>query len=399
MSMLLSPPVCFLTAASWADDELRQWGMMVALVAFSAMWITALGASVGSFLNVVVWRLPNGMSLIRPKSHCPKCGTPILPRDNLPVIGWLQLRGRCRACREPISARYPLVEATTAMLFLGLAHFELFGGGANLPGGPPMPEGLTAVLWHVRPQMIGVFVYHATLASLLLSMSLIVWDGLRPPRSLWGVGLAIALLVPVVLPMAHPVKSGLPIGSLPQWHLAVDRVVVPVVSEELLNGAIGSAVGALVGAILSLAVPPGTRSAADRTGTIAVGSLVGAFMGWQAVVACGLLTAVLALLNAVVARLTLRHLPVTGIFSVFGVAYLLLWRPLTTLEALPGPTGWSVLHRLGWPAAHFVSSSFAAAVAVAALFAVLAWLFCGKRSIRASNHLETAGDTACSSHS
>jgi prepilin signal peptidase PulO-like enzyme (type II secretory pathway) len=390
MSMLLSPLVCFLTAASWADDELRQWGMMIALVAFSAIWITALGASVGSFLNVVIWRLPNGMSLVRPKSHCPKCGTPILPRDNLPVIGWLQLRGRCRACREPISARYPLVEATTAMLFLGLAHFELFGGGTNLPGGPPMPEGLTAVLWHVRPQMIGVFLYHATLVSLLLSTSLIVWDGFRPPRSLWGVGVAIALLVPIMLPITHPVKSGLPIGPWPQWQIVVGRVVVPVVPEELFNGAIGLKAGAILGAILSLAVPTGTRSVPDRTGIIAVGSLVGAFMGWQAVIACSLATAVLALLNAIVARLTSRRLPVTVLFSVVGVTCLLLWRLLTMLEALPGPTGWGVLRRIGWPEPYFVFSSLATAVVAAALFASLACLFRGRPADQTATSVENA---------
>ena len=74
------------------------------------------GLIVGSFLNVVAYRVPRRESLVAPGSHCPSCGTPIKPYDNLPVLGWLLLRGRCRSCRVEISARYPLVEALTALL-------------------------------------------------------------------------------------------------------------------------------------------------------------------------------------------------------------------------------------------------------------------------------------------
>jgi leader peptidase (prepilin peptidase)/N-methyltransferase len=76
-----------------------------------------LGAILGSFFNVVAYRLPRKESLARPPSHCPHCKTPIKPRHNVPVFGWLMLRGKCAACGEPISPRYPLVEATTAALF------------------------------------------------------------------------------------------------------------------------------------------------------------------------------------------------------------------------------------------------------------------------------------------
>jgi leader peptidase (prepilin peptidase) / N-methyltransferase len=83
--------------------------------------LTAVGGLlVGSFLNVVVLRLPRGESLVAPGSHCPGCAHPVRPYDNVPVLSWLALRGRCRDCRTPISARYPLVEALTAALAAGV---------------------------------------------------------------------------------------------------------------------------------------------------------------------------------------------------------------------------------------------------------------------------------------
>jgi leader peptidase (prepilin peptidase)/N-methyltransferase len=83
--------------------------------------VGALGLLVGSFLNVVVHRVPAGQSVLRPRSACPSCTSPIRPRDNVPILSWFLLRGRCRDCSAPISARYPAVEAATGLLFTALA--------------------------------------------------------------------------------------------------------------------------------------------------------------------------------------------------------------------------------------------------------------------------------------
>src|ERR1700678_4164317 len=90
----------------------------------TATFAGVLGAIIGSFLNVVAYRLPRHESLITPASHCPRCGTRVKPYDNIPILSWLLLRGHCRSCGEPISPRYPLVEAGTAALCVGavLAH-------------------------------------------------------------------------------------------------------------------------------------------------------------------------------------------------------------------------------------------------------------------------------------
>jgi leader peptidase (prepilin peptidase)/N-methyltransferase len=82
--------------------------------------IGVLGLAVGSFLNVVIHRVPRGASLLRPRSRCLECASPIRPAHNVPVLSWLALRGRCAACRAPISPRYPLVEAGTALLFVAV---------------------------------------------------------------------------------------------------------------------------------------------------------------------------------------------------------------------------------------------------------------------------------------
>jgi leader peptidase (prepilin peptidase)/N-methyltransferase len=81
----------------------------------------ALGLAIGSFLNVVVYRLPAGLSVARPASACPRCSTPIRRRDNVPVVSWLALGGKCRDCRASISARYPIVELATGLFFVLVA--------------------------------------------------------------------------------------------------------------------------------------------------------------------------------------------------------------------------------------------------------------------------------------
>ena len=94
------------------EPQAENWlGLLYAGVLFAA------GLMVGSFLNVAIHRLPLGLSLSEPPSHCPKCGRRIAARDNVPVLGWLLLGGKCRGCRQPISPRYPAVELTTGLLW------------------------------------------------------------------------------------------------------------------------------------------------------------------------------------------------------------------------------------------------------------------------------------------
>ncbi len=89
-----------------------------------AILALAFGLLIGSFLNVCIYRMPRDISIVRPRSFCPECGHPVAWYDNVPVLSYLVLRGRCRKCRNPIPARYPVVEILTGLLFFGivLAH-------------------------------------------------------------------------------------------------------------------------------------------------------------------------------------------------------------------------------------------------------------------------------------
>src|SRR5438105_225869 len=86
------------------------------------LYAAIIGAMIGSFLNVCVYRWPNELSVIRPRSRCPTCETPIAWYDNVPIVSWLVLRGRCRQCATRISIQYPLVELATALIWLASAY-------------------------------------------------------------------------------------------------------------------------------------------------------------------------------------------------------------------------------------------------------------------------------------
>ena len=91
--------------------------MFILTDSFIVAIAAGFGLLIGSFLNVVIWRVPRGVSIVSPPSACPGCGAEIRSRDNVPVVSWVALKGRCRDCAKPISVRYPLVEATTGLFF------------------------------------------------------------------------------------------------------------------------------------------------------------------------------------------------------------------------------------------------------------------------------------------
>jgi prepilin signal peptidase PulO-like enzyme (type II secretory pathway) len=174
------------------------------------LWMFAMGAAVGSFLNVVVYRLPLGISLVYPPSHCPKCGKRIPWYDNVPIFGWIILRGRCRQCHNPISARYPIVEALTATMFALLAVVEM-------------------------NRLDTLYPLHLLLLCTLLCASLIEFDGHRPPTGLFLPALAAGIVAMWFCPWLLPQKVSP--WSLPApWGLTI--VILTFLSIPVLCGAV-----------------------------------------------------------------------------------------------------------------------------------------------------------------
>lgn len=174
--------------------------------------VTVFGMVIGSFLNVVIWRVPRGESIVSPPSACPLCGHVIRRRDNVPVLSWLILRGRCRDCRGPIAARYPLVEVGTGALFA----LVVFRFGLDTPGVWAVPAFLYLAAVSVALALIDIDVHrlpdtivlpaYPVLASLLIVAS---WGGGAMSALVRaGIGMAALFVMYFVLMLVYPAGMG-----------------------------------------------------------------------------------------------------------------------------------------------------------------------------------------------
>jgi leader peptidase (prepilin peptidase)/N-methyltransferase len=193
-----------------------------------------VGAAAGSFLNVVVWRVPRGESVVAPPSHCPSCGARIRPRDNIPIVSWLILRGRCRSCEAPISARYPLVEALTAVLFAAIVAAR--GLETDLVWQLPLAAGLVAIAAIDLDHRIIPNAILIPLAVWGAGSAAIVRTGDLPELLAWGAGAFAFFLVTV---LAYPAGMGMGDVKLAGViGLYLGSSVVPALFAAFLSGAL-----------------------------------------------------------------------------------------------------------------------------------------------------------------
>jgi leader peptidase (prepilin peptidase)/N-methyltransferase len=196
--------------------------------------LALLGGAVGSFLNVVAYRLPRRLSIVGPRSLCPSCGSRIAAHDNVPILSWLWLRGRCRSCRSPISIRYPVVEALTATLFVAVAARA--DGAAELVAGLVLVSTLVAVaaidLDHrVVPNRI---LLPAALAGVVI-WALLDADRL-PGNTLAGLIAGVVLLLPALV---YPQGMGMGDVKLAAvLGLFLGRAVAPALFAAFLAGSV-----------------------------------------------------------------------------------------------------------------------------------------------------------------
>ncbi len=235
----------------------------------------ALGANVGSFLNVVVWRMPIGKSIVHGDSCCPGCGTKIRGRDNIPIFGWVNLGGQCRACSMEISSRYPTVEFIVASMFLLLYFFELISGGANLPVRPiNMYRGVLWVIMYAKWDLIGLYLFHCFLFSTIVVWALMQRDGNRVPLRMKLMTLSIAVGSPLAFQQLAVVPAALPFATQTGGLFAAIAFVAG-----------GCAVGTLCGSIIPMVAGAGsTASHIMRNDLIWLFAVAGACLGWQATV-------------------------------------------------------------------------------------------------------------------
>jgi leader peptidase (prepilin peptidase)/N-methyltransferase len=275
------------------------------LVYYWLIVVFVIGATVGSFLNVVVARLPFEKSLFWPSSRCGKCHEPIRWYDNLPLISYLWLRGRCRACGQPYSIRYFFVELVTALGFAGLYWLELVLNVHDWPTrGHVWAIGIGQYPWS---WWIG-YIWHALLFSLLLAASVCDLQTREIPLGITLFGTLIGLVGAILMPWPWPwtpaeatpaVPAGLPqgmawmaghiqqgiyawppCGPLPGWLAPGGNW-----QTGLVTGLAGALVGAFliraIGFVFSMAL----GKEAIGLGDADLMMMAGAFLGWQLVVA------------------------------------------------------------------------------------------------------------------
>lgn len=252
------------------------------IISYAVVMVFALGACIGSFLNVVVYRLPAGLSVIRPRSRCPHCLHKLGKQENVPVLGWLWLKGRCRHCKSPISIRYPLVEAATGILFL-------------------------LIFWkfNISTQTLGYWIF----ASWLLALSLIDLDTMILPNPL--------------------TKSGLIIGLVFQLFVGVGLQAGWVgIINQLMSGVIGAVLGIWLFDAIAIIGSITLGQAAMGGGDAKLAAMLGAWLGWKYLLLTGFLACACGAFvggGAIALRLISRRQPIpfgpflalAGLITVF----------------------------------------------------------------------------------
>ena len=253
----------------------------------TAFLFFGLGAAVGSFLNVVVYRMPLGISLVFQRSRCPGCGTQIAGRDNMPILGWLMLGGRCRACQAAISLRYPTIEMIVGTFFLLFYFVELVSGGINLPNRVPnMYAGVVWIVFYTKWDLITIYLFHCVMLCLLLALALVNFDRKRLP---------IKAIVQFLLLLAIPAIffHHLLLVKIPK---TIFGVTMPVWSQGLVTVAAGASLGLLAAQAVSYVCRRWTALDKSDEYHFAAGLvLVGVALGWQAVLTTLLFACVLKL--------------------------------------------------------------------------------------------------------
>lgn len=274
------------------------------LEVFTAAWCFVMGSVIGSFLNVVIYRMPLGLNISKPKSRCPVCETPIRTRDNLPILGWVLLRGKCRNCQAPISMRYPIVEAIVGCFFLLLYLTLVRSGGQFLPYRIPNSFwGVYQILEGRTWDLIALDLYYSYLFVVVLAAAYIQFDRQLIPRRLLMWCFLLGFSVGTFLPELHPVPAIISVQSNSAPAVWGESMLSGVRDNGSLHWGIegrtlstlcwGLFYGGIVGFLFSWPALFQTEKSENffrpRTSWLLI--LIGLYLGWQQVVTIGFLAA------------------------------------------------------------------------------------------------------------
>ena len=212
------------------DDPYNLFLVQWAPTVIGALFVFAFGACAGSFLNVLAWRLPTGQSVVTPPSRCPKCGHRLSWRENLPILGWFLLRGRCKACRSPISFQYPAVEILVAILFV--AAFVMYYS--------PLDRSSASILHDAASPWWRLQGFSGSWAAFIVAM--IAVSGLVAMTIVD----AKTMLIPVEIPTGVTIVAfvGWTVqGFLPESKALRDAVPIPVASWTVAFACVGMLIG------------------------------------------------------------------------------------------------------------------------------------------------------------
>lgn len=290
-------------------------------------WVVAVCGTIGSFINVVVYRMPRGLSLSSSGSRCVHCQTPIKWYDNQPVLGWVMLSGRCRKCRGPISGRYPLVEFMAIVVGLILFFVTVQIAWIGPPRTSMWEQNNWYCFWLLDPIPAQRFTMYFYLLPTLMACLAIGWssfDGVRLPRRFYRATLMLSVVgavlyqtllrgwlaeqfgrqewrdVQFLSPSLHSFVTESAISELwGQWHVAVSKTIVLLIGQG-----IGIACGTTIGLFLTWTVARLVRSSRGvASQSAAIFSLLGVVGGWYLPLAVASLWSVEILVRWVTRRI------------------------------------------------------------------------------------------------
>jgi leader peptidase (prepilin peptidase) / N-methyltransferase len=227
---------------------------LLPVLVFLGIFYFAIGSVVGSFLNVCIYRIPLQKSVIWPASRCPRCFAAIAGMDNIPIVSWIGLRGECRQCGLPISARYPLVEGLTGALFLGAFVMDVIAAPRN----PWVPVTATA---------LATAAYHCVFLAFLVVAALIDADLWIIPDEITFTGAFLGIVLGTIVPQVRPV----PADAIGHWG-------------AFWTGMLGLGVGAGLTFGIRQVFSVLFRKEALGLGDVTLMGMIGAYLGWQATV-------------------------------------------------------------------------------------------------------------------